>query len=65
MGNKTNILGENLKKLRKLFGHTQDELAEILHFSKGNVISYYEKGEPVSGQCNFRKNFRLFPYIAR
>lgn len=45
MVNKSNIFGDNLKKLRIFFGHTQDELAEILHFSKGNVISYYEKGE--------------------
>lgn len=45
MVNKSNIFGDNLKKVRIFFGHTQDELAEILHFSKGNVISYYEKGE--------------------
>lgn len=44
MDNKSNILGGNIKKLRKLFGYTQDELAEILHYSKGNVISNYEKG---------------------
>lgn len=55
MGNKSNILGENLKKLRKLFGHTQDELAEILHFSKGNVISYYEKGERYPDQETLEK----------
>ena len=39
------IFGENLRKIRKLRGITQDELSEKLGYSSRSSINKIEKGE--------------------
>lgn len=42
--NQNNILGRNIRHLRKLYGETQTELGEAIGFSK-SAIGYYESGD--------------------
>lgn len=35
-----NILGKNIKHMRKSYGETQDELGFILHMTKSTVNDY-------------------------